>query len=138
MRISGRNAPMSAGFAALLAGYMVSKSAFILSFPKKTSMLEALGNWHVPCCWKMVGEEKVPPCGRSIGMVEEIRRGWGYDGSGRWHRGIAEVVPIRNEAETDEDDALAPARGVMCGFFFSAVLWLPVAAAVFLSWRYRQ
>lgn len=78
------------------------------------------------------------PCERSIGMVEEIRHDWGYDGSGRWHRGIAEVVPIRKEAGTGEDNPLAPARGAMLGLLFSAVFWLPVGAAVFLWWRWGQ
>ncbi|HLH36354.1 MAG TPA: hypothetical protein VKX41_16910 [Alloacidobacterium sp.] len=72
---------------------------------------------------------------RSIGMVEEIRRGWGYDRSGRWHRGIAEVVPIRKEAGTGEDDPLAPARGVVWGLLLSVVFWLPIGATLFLWWR---
>ena len=57
-------------------------------------------------------------------LVEEIRNGWGYDHSGCWHGEPAEVVPIREEAETDNDDPLAPVRGLLWVLLFSAYFGL--------------
>ena len=68
-------------------------------------------------------------------LVEKIQHGWGYDGSGRWHRGIVEVGTIRKRVEVDRNDPLASARGVMWGLLFSAVFWLLVGGIVALWWR---
>lgn len=113
----------------------LTERASILTFRMKTSMRRSVGDVARFVLMDIAGEVQVPGCERSIGMVDEIRRSWGYDGSGRWHRGIAEVAPLRREAGTGEDDALAPARGTVWGLLFSAVFWLPIGVAVFLSWR---
>lgn len=84
------------------------------------------------------GPEDSSPSGSTLaamGMVEEIHHEWGYDLDGHWHGSIAEVAPIRKEGETDERDPLAPARGIMWGILISTILWLPVGAAVVLSWK---
>ncbi len=68
-------------------------------------------------------------------LVEQLRHGWGYDQAGHWHGGIANVKPIREETELDEDDPLAPARGIMWGLLFTVMFfWLPIGAAVVLWW----
>ncbi len=68
-------------------------------------------------------------------LIEEIRLGWGYDTAGRWHGVPAELVPIREAAETDEDDPLAPARGTLWGLLFGALFWLLIGAAAALWWK---
>ncbi len=79
----------------------------------------------------------MPLSTRSIGIVEEIRSGWGYDSVGRWHRGVAEVVPIRkNVPALTEKDPLALVRGSLWGLLFSFLFfWLPAGAAAFLWCR---
>ena len=77
----------------------------------------------------------MPVSARPIGIVEAIWRGWGYDSAGRWHRGVAETVPIRKTSLHTENDPLSLVRGSLWGLLFSFLLfWLPVGAAAFL-WR---
>jgi len=77
----------------------------------------------------------MPVPARPIGIVEEVRRGWGYDSAGRWHRGVAEVVPIRKTSLLTENAPLALVRSSLWGLLFSFLFfWLPVGAAAFL-WR---
>lgn len=80
----------------------------------------------------------MPACGPSIGILQEIQRGWGFDRAGRWHQGFGKVVPIRRVPVIpviDDDARLAPSRGVLWGLLLSFLLfWLPVGAAAFL-WR---
>ncbi len=68
-------------------------------------------------------------------LIEELQHGWGYDTTGRWHGEAAEVVPIREAAETADDDPLAPARGIMWGLLFGTILWLLIGAVAALWWK---
>lgn len=73
----------------------------------------------------------MPACGPSIGILQEIQCGWGFDRAGRWHQGFGKAVPIRQVPVIDDDARLAPSRGVLWGLLLSFLLfWLPVGAAV--------
>ena len=37
------------------------------------------------------GVDQMPMYAKSLGIVEEIRRGWGYDSAGRWHHGFVKI-----------------------------------------------
>jgi hypothetical protein len=67
-------------------------------------------------------------------LIEGIRHGWGYDTTGRWHEQTADVVPIREAAETVENDPLAPARGTMCGLLSGVIFWLLIGGATKMLW----
>lgn len=73
----------------------------------------------------------------TLGIVEEIQLGLGYDQMGHWHGRRPRVVSIREMRETNADasDPLALARGTMWGLLFSALFWLPVGAGVLLWLR---
>ncbi len=78
----------------------------------------------------------MPVYARSIGIVEEIRRGWGYDSAGRWHQRAAEVVPIRKVSLVTENDPLALVRGSLWGLLFSFLFfWLPIEVVTLLQRR---
>ncbi len=80
--------------------------------------------------------DQMPAYARSLGIVEEIRRGWGYDSDGRWHQRAAEVVPIRKASPVTENDPLAPVRGSLSGLLFSFLFfWFPVGVVTFLKRR---
>ena len=82
------------------------------------------------------GVDQMPAYARSLGIVEEIRRGWGYDSAGRRHQRAAEVVPIRKVYLVTEDDPLALVRGSLWGLLFSFLFfWLPVGVVIFLQRR---
>lgn len=68
-------------------------------------------------------------------LIEEIPHGWGYDPTGCWHGAAAEVAPIREEPETEDDDPLAPARGTMWGLLFCAPFWLLIGLATAPWWK---
>ena len=82
---------------------------------------------------KMAGVNPMPEYARSIGTIEQVLCGWGYDSAGRWHRGVAKVVPIRKTTLLTEKDPLALVRGSLWGVLLSFLFfWLPAGAVAFL------
>ena len=78
----------------------------------------------------------MPEYARSIGTIEQVLCGWGYDSAGRWHRGVAKVVPIRQMSLLTKEDPLALVRGSLWALMLSFLFfWLPAGAAVVLWWR---
>jgi hypothetical protein len=65
---------------------------------------------------------------RELAMVipiDAVRGGAGFDGVGRWHKGLA-IYQLNQAAEVE---TMCPARGAAWGLLASAVLWLGVVGA---------
>jgi hypothetical protein len=60
--------------------------------------------------------------------IDAIRYGAGFDAAGHWHMPKADFVA--DEEKEKAAEVIAPARGAMCGFLVSAVMWVGLIAAV--------
>jgi len=59
--------------------------------------------------------------------IDAVRYGAGFDAAGQWHDVEDDYPTPQTERERE---LIAPARGVVCGFLFSAILWVGLVAAI--------